>query len=397
MQQPHEISNSKETEAMQAQVKLGRVFGIAIGLHYSWLIIAALITFSLVAHFRIVNSNWGLGIIWVAAIITSLLFFIGLFAHELSHALVARSRHLPVSQITLFALGGVAQIEGEAKTPGTEFWMAIVGPITSWLLGVLLLGIAYGIGWVPNTFPVTPVQAVLVWLGYINISLAVFNMIPGFPLDGGRVLRAFLWWISGNADRSARIAARGGQLFGLMFIFYGIFRFFTGAGVGGLWLVFIGWFLHDAARASYWQYETVTLLKGLKAKDLMSNDYTRVNGNISLQEFVDHYLLITGQRCFVVTDGESMMGLITPREVRSIERIHWPVTPIRQIMLPLTKLHSVEPETPLDKAVELMAREDLNQVPVISDHHFEGMISRGNVLRVLQSRIEFQAKQSKAA
>src|SRR5687767_6878451 len=213
---------------MEAQIKLGRIFGVQLGLHYSWLIIALLVTLSLVGQFFAINPSWGSGVIWTTAIITSLLFFTSLIIHELSHAAVARSRGLPVRSITLFALGGVAQIEKDAADAKTEFWMGIVGPITSMVIGGVCLTLAWSFGWSPVREPRTPPMAVLQWLGYINIALALFNMIPGFPLDGGRILRAIVWWVTGDSARSTRIAARVGQAVAFAFIIWGIFRFFGG-------------------------------------------------------------------------------------------------------------------------------------------------------------------------
>lgn len=376
---------------MRAHIKLGRVFGIELGLHYSWLIIATLITFSLAAHFRMVNPNWSGGVIWGAALLTSLLFFAGLFAHEISHALVARSRNIPVRRITLFALGGMAQLEKDAADARTEFWIAIAGPITSAVIGLVLLWMATAIGWVPATDPTSPLLAVLVWLGYINIVLAIFNMIPGFPLDGGRVLRAVIWWTTGNARRATWIASRIGQFVGVALMLYGIIRFFGGAGFGGLWLSFIGWFLLEAAGASYMHFEATTLLSDLRARDLMARDCTSLDANTTVQQFVDEQLLRSSQRCFVVLEGGRMSGIITPQEVRAVDRSQWPVLPVREVMRPLDKVRSVAPDTPVIKAMELMTSEDLNQVPVVADHHVEGMISRGAILQVLQSRMELKA------
>jgi len=195
---------------MQAQIRLGRIFGIEIGLHYSWLIIAVLIATSLAGHFSEAYPDWAATIIWTTAIMTALLFFAAIIVHELSHAAIARLRGLPVRSITLFALGGVAQIGKEAADAKTEFWMGIVGPLTSALIGALCLGIAWTLGWTFAGEPSTPVTAMLVWLGYINFGLAIFNMVPGFPMDGGRVLRGVIWWITGNAAKATRAAAATG-------------------------------------------------------------------------------------------------------------------------------------------------------------------------------------------
>jgi Zn-dependent protease/predicted transcriptional regulator len=373
---------------MKAQIKLGRIFGIEIGLHYSWFIIALLITLSLVGQFHEFNPQWGEGVIWTTAIATSLLFFASIVAHELSHAAVARMRRLPVRAITLFALGGVAQIEKESDEAGTEFWMGIAGPVMSVLIGFLCLGLGVALGWPLATIPQTPLQAMLMWLGYINISLAIFNMVPGFPLDGGRVLRGIIWWATGDAQRATRIAARVGQLVAFGFIILGISRFFGGAGVGGLWIAFIGWFLLEASGASRAQAEVNQRLRGVNVGDLMEHDCPVVSGHDNLQTFVNEYLLRTGKRCFLVRDGQGVEGLITPHEVRETERSRWPYTTVDEVMRPLGQVHAVSPDTPVAEAMEMMAREDLNQLPVMRNGSVEGFISRGGVLRLLQTRAE---------
>jgi len=373
---------------MQAQIKLGRIFGIEIGLHYSWFLIALLITLSLAGQFYATNSEWGTAVIWASAIVTALLFFTAIVLHELSHALVAKTRGLPVRSITLFALGGVALIEKEAEDAKTEFWMGIVGPITSFLLGFLFLGMSWVLGWRPESMPDTPFQAVLMWLGVINIGLALFNLIPGFPLDGGRVLRAIIWWITKDATRATRIAARVGQLVAFGFIVFGIIRFFDGAGFAGLWIAFIGWFLLDAARSSYAQVLTTQSLRGVRVGDVMAHDCPVVDGRLNLQNFVYEHLLRTGRRCFVVEENGRLVGLITAHEVKEVGRAQWPYKTIDDVMHPLDQLHTISPDTPITDALETMVRENVNQLPVVRDGRFTGIISRGNVLRMLQTRAE---------
>jgi len=376
---------------MEAQIKLGRIFGVQLGLHYSWLIIALLVTLSLVSQFYAINPRWGAVVIWVTAIVTSLLFFTTLLLHELSHAAVARSRGLPVRSITLFALGGVAQIEKEASDAKTEFWMAIVGPITSIVIGAVCLTLAWSLGWSPDREPRVPPMAVLQWLGYINIALAVFNMIPGFPLDGGRVLRAVVWWITKDPARSTRVAARVGQVIAFAFIIWGILRFFGGGNFGGLWLTLIGWFLLEAARASYMQVEVTESLRGIRVGDVMTRDWPVVDGRMNLQTFVDEHLLTTGQRCFVVEIDGRVSGMVTPHEVKSIERSKWQASTVSEVMRPLKDLRTVSPRTSVTKALEVMSRDDLNQLPVVKDDRLEGIISRSHILRLLQTRTELRA------
>ena len=372
---------------MRSHITLGRIFGIEIGIHYSWFIIALLITFSLADHFRLVNKDWSPTVVWSASLLTALLFFLGLLAHELSHSLVARARKLPVSRITLFALGGVSVIEKESPDARTEFLVAIVGPISSVVIGGVMVGIVYLLGGKPDA---TPGSAILYYLGWINISLGVFNMLPGFPLDGGRVLRSIIWGATRNMERATRMASRVGQGVALLFILAGIYQFFRGAGIGGLWIAFIGWFLLQAAGANYLEVEMRHALEGLRAADLMSHECPTVEGAMSVQEFVDHFLLRTARRCFLVMVMDRLAGLITPHEVRTLDRELWPITPVQRIMKPLEKVRSVRPETPVTDVLEMMAKEDLNQVPVVSDRGIEGMLTRGDILQALRSRIELR-------
>lgn len=228
----------------------------------------------------------------------------------------------------------------------------------------------------------------LVWLGYINIMLASFNMIPGYPLDGGRVLRAAIWWITGKADRSMRLAAQVGQVVAFMLILSGLFRFFVGANFGGLWLAFIGWFLLDASRSSYVQVELMAVLRNRRVADIMDQDYATIEGHLSLQDFVNEYVLRTGRRCFVVVQNDRVSGLITTHEVKKVDRDRWRQTSVQTVMRPLGQLRTVAPDTPALQALELMSREDINQLPVISDGHLLEVFSRGHVLRFLRTQAE---------
>src|SRR6266699_7096255 len=376
---------------MKAQIKLFRIFGIQIGLHYGWLLIEVLIVLSLAGQFAATNPQWGTNIIWGVSILTALLFFATIVIHELSHAAIATARGLPVRSITLFALGGVAQIEKEASDAKTEFWMGIAGPITSALIGLICLGIAAGLGWNPSYHHQSPWAAMLGWLGVINLALAVFNMVPGFPLDGGRVLRASIWWITGDASRATRIATGVGQVIAFGFIIVGLFRFFNGAGFGGLWMAFIGWFLLDAARSSYVQQEMVQLLRGVRVGDVMTKECPTVKVNLNLQTFVDDYLLRSGQRCFLVEEDGHNAGLVTAHQVKDVDRDKWPHMTVGEAMLPLSKLHAVKPGTSVSDALEMMSREDINQLPVISNNHLAGIVSRAHILRLLQTRAELQS------
>lgn len=382
---------------MRSQIKLGRIGGIEIGLHYSWFVIALLIAFSLAAHFHTVNPSWNSAWTWAAAVITSVLFFGTLLLHELAHSLVARSRGLTVRAITLFALGGVSQIESEAPDAKSEFWIAIVGPLTSFVIGILCIGIAAAMGWTPGREPRNPAPAVLVWLGYINIGLAAFNMIPGYPLDGGRVLRSIAWWITQSMERATRIAATNGQVVAFLFILYGIYRFFLGASFGGLWIAFIGWFLLDAARSSYVQVGLVAGLRGHRVADLMERDCATVPAYLSVRDFVEEYLLHSANRCFIVVHDHLPVGIVTASEVKSVGRDSWSQTSLQGIMRPLDHIPSVPPEMPAVKALDVLSREGVNELAVVSSGKLEGIFSRNQIARFLQLNSGFDQSSDRAA
>lgn len=371
---------------MRSQIKLGKIFGIQIGLHYSWFIIAILIVTSLSSQFHSKNPEWGDSVILAMALVTALLFFVSLLLHELAHSVFARSHGMPVREITLFALGGVSQIEQNPTSAGSEFWMAFVGPLTSAVIGggcVLIRAVLGGSD--------APLTAMISWLGYINLALAGFNMIPGYPLDGGRVLRAILWWKTGDPNRSTRLAAQTGQVVGGLFIVFGIFQFFGGAGIGGLWISFIGWFLLQAAGQSYVAVGLTAAMKDITAADLMTTDYPTLDGNLNIQHFVEEQLLRTGRRCFVILQKGEIAGIVTPHEIKAIDRARWPYTTLSDVMRPLDELHTITPETPLKDALEMMGREDLNQLPVVRNGTLAGVLSRAQILDYFRTRTEIRA------
>jgi Zn-dependent protease/CBS domain-containing protein len=377
---------------MRPSIRLGRIFGIEIGLHYSWFLIAALIMVSLAGHFSMVNPQWSAGVRWSLAAVTGLLFFASILAHELSHALIANRRGIPVRSITLFALGGVANVERESSDAASEFWMAIAGPIASVIVGLVFLGIARLAGWQPSAgTPPSPLWAGFVWLGYINVALAVFNMIPGYPLDGGRVLRAIVWGINHNPVRATRFSADVGQFIAIAFIVFGFFRFFFAGTFGGLWLALIGWFLSDAAAASRATADISVALGNVRAGDVMSQDCPAVEGNLNLRTFAEDYLMRTGRRCFVVLQNGRHWGLVSIDQLKAADRNRWALTTVADIAVPLDRLRAVSPETPLATALELMARENINQLPVISNGELAGIISRANIVQYMETRQELKA------
>jgi Zn-dependent protease/predicted transcriptional regulator len=373
--------------AVQPSLRLGRVAGIEIGLHYTWLLIAVLITGSFVGYFSETYPHWPAKTTWSAAIVISLLFFGSIVLHEFAHAIVAKTHGMPVRTITLFALGGVTHIEKQAATPAAEFWMGIAGPTMSAGLGLLC-------GWLASlangepSIGMSPSIAILLSLSSLNFMLAVFNLIPGFPLDGGRILRALVWWLSSDENRGTRISARAGQSVALILFAVGLWEFFSGENVSGLWLGLLGWFLLDAATASYQQAEVLTGLRGVRVGDVMSHDCLTVQADMPLQRFADEVVLKTGRRCYAVDQHSMIVGLVTPADLAKVERARWISTTIGEVARPLHQLQSISPDASVVDALLRMGREDLNQLPVIAAGRMEGMLSRSHIMQLLQTRTE---------
>jgi Zn-dependent protease/CBS domain-containing protein len=364
-------------------VKLTTIRGIDVGIHYSWFIIFFLITFSLTARFASVHPHWSTVEHYAVGIATSLLFFVSILLHELAHSFVALAKHIPVRSITLFVFGGVAQIGREPDRPMTEFQIAIAGPIASALLAVAFGGVAFLAG---DRFE--HASALAGWLSSINLLLAVFNLVPGFPLDGGRVFRAVLWHFTGNLAKATRIAAGTGQTVGYTFIFLGIWTGFTVGWFNGLWIAFIGWFLLNAAQESVVQVSVRSALTGLAAEDVMTRDCPAVSGRMSLAELVQEHILRTGQRCFIVTEGSRLEGLVTLHQIKAVPQERWAELSVGEAMTPSSQVRTVAPATPILEVLQILEGEDINQVPVVAGDRLMGMITRDHLLRVLAAKME---------
>ncbi len=361
--------------------RLGRIFGIPIYLHSSWFIIFALITLSLRTQFISQHPSWSPAQHWALGIITSLLFFASVVIHELGHSVVALRYRIPVISITLFVFGGLARIGREPSSAKQEFNIAVAGPVTSFLLA----GAFYLLG--RYSFGIEMLAATSQWLSQINFVLAIFNLAPGFPLDGGRILRALAWGITGDFSRATSIASRGGQILAYLMIFLGIWQALNGNWVGGLWLAFIGWFLLTAAQESYAQVAIRNTLTGLRASDIMSHDVPTVPRDMSLEDYV-HEVLRTGQRCHVVTGGGLPVGLVTLHSVREHPREEWANTSVQAAMRPVDKIHWASPTEPVLAVLQRMQGEDVNQMPVLDNGQIVGMVARDAILRVLQTRLQ---------
>lgn len=371
---------------LKSGIPFGRLFGISLRLHYSWFFIFALITWALAgSYFPSAYPSWSLSARIIAGLITSVLFFGSVLAHELMHSVVSQRQGIPVQSITLFIFGGVSQITAEPKKPGDEFRMAIAGPLTSLVIGGILIGIY--LAWRSATsFPVQFVTAIIYWLGYINLVLGVFNLIPGFPLDGGRVLRSLLWWRSNNLRSATRISSNVGRVVGFLFIFGGIWLVFTGNWLNGIWLALIGWFLESAAAGSYRQLLLQEMLKGHVASEVMSRDCVLINPDTTIDHLVHENILTSGRRCFPVGSDGHVMGLITLHNIKTVPREQWGTETVKEAMTPFENLKWVRPDEELSSVLRILTQDDINQVPVIQDNNVIGMIGRDNLLSFVHVR-----------
>jgi Zn-dependent protease/CBS domain-containing protein len=362
-------------------IPLGRIFGISIDLDYSWFLIFGLLTWIMaVSYYPHEFKNWSQGEYWVVGALTSVLLFVSVLLHELGHSLVAIRYGIRVPRITLFIFGGVSQIASEPTSAASEFWIAIAGPAVSFALAVAFreLRVASPRG--------TPVFALAEYLAMLNLVLGIFNLIPGFPLDGGRIFRAVVWGASKNFRRATAVAATTGRFFGFLLIFLGVWQVLGGNVFNGIWIAFIGWYLESAAGSQLREQVFKGLLVGHKVSEVMNHDYVEVPGSLTLQEMVDQYVLAGGKRSFVVNRvGTPGPGLVTLAQIKAVPRDEWPMTTAGAIMIPPDKLLSIQPNADVWTAFEKMGRDGVNQLPVVDAKGIVGMLSRDDLVHYLQA------------
>jgi Zn-dependent protease/predicted transcriptional regulator len=367
-------------------LKIGRILGIPIYLHASWVIIFFLITFSLAMQFTQEHPHWSATQHWTVGIVTSLLFFASVLFHELAHSVVAQYYKIQVVSITLFIFGGVARIGREPSKAIQEFNIAVAGPLASFFL----YGVFYGL---TRIFPYSEMLGALAaWLAFINVRLASFNLIPGFPLDGGRIFRAIVWGSTKNYVRATRIAGTSGKLVAYGIILYGAWHAMRGEWSAGLWLVFIGWFLLNAAQESVAQVAIRETLAGLSAADVMSHEVPAVEGHITLEEYGAE-VLRTGRRCHLVLHDGRLVGMMNVHTLNAVPRNEWAHNSVQSAMIPREKILWTSPDEPLLRLLERLLSADVNQMPVVSGSddgapQIVGMVTRDSILRVMQTRSE---------
>jgi Zn-dependent protease/CBS domain-containing protein len=367
---------------MRSSLQLGQLAGIKIGIHYTWLFAFVLIAWSLATGYfpSIVPSAGGVTY-WALGASAALLLFASVLLHELTHSLVARSRGLKVDSISLFIFGGVSNLTSEATTPGDEFFVAVVGPVSS----IVLAGIFWAFG---QALPsASPIGAVVGYLAFINLLLGGFNLVPGFPLDGGRVLRSLVWGATGNLQRATEVASYAGQAVGWLLIVWGFARLLAGDFLGGVWTAFIGWFLNDAAESTRHEEAQRETLRGVPISSLVDQPPAVATAGLSVQDFVFEQVLQRGHRALPIVDHGRLVGIVTLGDAKKLPQEAWSTTPVARIMTAVP-LKTVAPETGLGAAIGLMAESGLHQLPVLQDGRVVGLLSRADIVRFLQLRQE---------
>jgi len=374
-------------------IKIGRIAGIDIKIHWSWFAIFFLLTWFLATGFYSdVYETWTTTEAWIASIVTTILFFSSVLLHELSHSIVARRLGLPVKDITLFIFGGVSSLGAEPTDAKQEFKVAIVGPLTSIALGIIA-GIIALIGLLNDLDDTVPF-AIAEYLFIINIAVGIFNMLPGFPLDGGRVLRAALWGRSGNMLRATRWASQAGTVISFGLIAIGVVSILFGSFIGGVWFIVIGWFLRNSAESSYQQLVLRNALEGVKVSEMLNRGFHPAPPDMPLDEVVTGLMFEHSQRCVPIVVADDLLGLISMRDLRKVATNQWPETSAFRAMTPMEQLHTVAPDDDLTRALEIMASHDIHQLPVIDARSFLGFVTRADVLRLIQIRSQLTAAPS---
>jgi Zn-dependent protease len=364
-------------------ISIGRIFGIPIGLDASWFLILVLITWTLaVSYYPAEFKNWPVAVYWIVGAATTILFFASVLLHELGHSVVALHYKIPVRSITLFIFGGVARIGAEPPSAQADFWIAIAGPLVSIGLAILFALLR------PAFAAIAPLYAMVKYLALTNGTLAVFNLIPGYPLDGGRIFRAIVWKITHSLRRATLVAAYLGRFIGFLFILFGVWQMFRSDFTNGLWIAFIGWFLESAASSQVQQQMVRDLLAGHKVSEVMRQGYASVPADDDLQHVVDEYILSQGQRSFIVKRDHDAIGLLTLGRVKEVPRNEWAGTAAGQAMLPMRDVKRVRLDSELWDALEEMDRDGVNQLPVMVDSRCIGMLSREDLISFLRTQRE---------
>ncbi len=374
---------------MRKTFKLTTIFNIPIEINLSWFIIVGLVTFTLArGYFPYTNPHLSYGMYWFMALIAALLLFASLLAHELSHSLVARHYKIPIRSITLFVFGGVAQMEKEPASPGVEFKMAIAGPIMSFFLAFIFYSLSSVLS---NLNMSGELISITSYLYIINLVVGIFNLIPGFPLDGGRVLRAALWSFFKDIRKATAIATTFGKIFAFTLMALGFLSLFTGALISGIWLIFIGLFLQESADLSYRQLVMKKMLSGTKVEQIMTKNIITIPGNLTLDHLVNEYFFRFRHSIFPIIEHDAVAGIITFHSIKEVPRDKWKETKAEDIMVPLTKKFTVDKDIDITHALTKLANNGIGRLLVIEKDKLIGLVSQRDIMRLFEFKAEINA------
>lgn len=366
--------------------RLGKILGFEINVDWSWLLIFFLVVYTLsVGYFPRFYPQFGITTNWIVGILAAVLLFVSVLVHELSHSVVSRHYGTEIKGITLFLFGGMSQAADEPKSAREEFWMAIVGPLTSFALAMVFYVLG-GLGAATN-WP-TPAIAVLGYLALINLVLGIFNMVPGFPLDGGRVLRSIIWGATGSVNKATRYASYSGQAFGYLLIAFGFINVLSGGLINGLWLAFIGWFLAGAARQSYEQMEVRQALSGISVERVMTTDVPVIPAEMRIREFVDDQLLRHDYSCYPVMRGDTVVGVVGAEEVRTVPSDRWDMVSVGEIVQETNSAYQISADDDVWDALTKLTSENACRLLVMEDNRLKGTLGRDSVYRLLRTRMQ---------
>lgn len=375
-------------------LRLGSLFGIEVRLDSSLMLIFALLVYLLGANvFPAWHPDWAAGTTWMTATAAGVLFFASVLAHELAHSVMSQRFGIEVRRITLFLFGGLAEIAEEPREPRAEFLIAIVGPLTSLAIGFICITVgsslagsdfsgALGENQEAALASLSPVATLMLWLGPVNIILGLFNMVPGFPLDGGRVLRAAIWWLTGDLQRATRVASESGRMFGWFLMILGVMQALSGMTFQGLWLVLIGWFLSNAASASYKQMVVNDVLKGVSARQLMRTHFETVDPHLRVEDFISGHLLQSSQLLWPVVEDEQLLGLITLQQVKDIPTDNRSLATVGQVMRTDLRALTLLPETDANSTLKTLGQHD-TPMAVVENSRVIGLLAESDAMKWL--------------
>ncbi|HOL17011.1 MAG TPA: site-2 protease family protein [Bacillota bacterium] len=367
---------------MKSSFRLGRIFGIAIDIHFSWLLVLALFSMSLArGYFPEVLPDLPPRTYWLTAVLTTIIAFASILAHELAHSLMAIRQGISIKKIVLFIFGGVAQMETEAKQPLAELKITVVGPLTSFCIGIIL-GLIYYLVLPPGNI----ISEALFFVAYLNIYVSLFNLIPAFPLDGGRILRAIIWYFSKNLLRATRAAVGLGSLISFLGIGYGFLTIIIRGNIMGLWLVFLGWMIYQAGQTSYSQLVFQETFGGIRVEKIMSPNPVTVSPDLNLQQLADNFLEHKFG-AFPVVYGSTTHGLVSLHQMKDIPRDKWIHTPVTRIMTPLKDCTVASPQEDAASIMMKMAASNEGRVLVMDNGDLVGILSRTDMMRFMQMHL----------